>query len=250
MRVVNVRTLDEYKKGSYIGRGHMAECYLINGRVYKIYTRLDRIKKIFKTRDMIEFFDYISEYGNDTVITPDELYVKDGEVLGYSYPYVEGITLSKLNSHIKLDDYRRNYDKLLEGLASFSESKYRILDMHNQNVLFDGNYFHIIDIDNGTFPKINNEEEQIRSAFIENCFNIHLLIFNTIFKASQNQLVTFNHDQELQYVWEKSSSYDIDSIQLLFNELEERTNEKNPTLGKIRHKIKHEIIPNEYINND
>lgn len=231
MKIIEVNNINKYLVGAIpIGVGTTAICFLIpNNKVIKIYH--SPLMKKFVFENMHEF-DCI---GNDTYISPSEFLVKDNLCVAQIYDYVKAKTLHSSNK-LKISEIIKAYDKLYQDTIKISEKGFFLCDLHDKNILFNGN-FYIIDLDKGYI-----DEEKMSYLFNINMRNINQVILYFIFKIKEYQILQF-YDEKLNILYSKSLSEPYEFIYLL-NEIMNYTDDG--TVKTLNKKIKYDQIYNPY----
>ena len=153
MKKINIESLKPYLKGArYISIGTTAICFLMpNGRVLKLFVNTYRKQQLFKLYpNIVDHLDEISEIKNDSYIPPEEVLIKNNVCVGYIYDYIKAKELKHIKLNTKINDLIDAYSKLEEDTHKISDKKFKLYDLHDKNILFNGNY-KIIDLDRGHF---------------------------------------------------------------------------------------------------
>ncbi len=188
---------------SFVGLGTTARCYKTkSGEVIKLF---------YNEADIhcLDFFNKLSKISNISYITPDTLYLKGDSILGYKYPYVNGVTLK--NSNNSLEYYRDSYMRLFYDTKDISDQKFLLRDTHNKNILA-SDTLKIIDLDDGIFC------EDVDNAFDRNISNINRCIIYSFFNIPLNHDMYFK-DEYLNNLYKDALYYDYFKYIDLLNEL-------------------------------
>jgi len=189
MKKTAIVNLYPYLKGSYpIGIGTTAICYLMKDRrILKVFLNTSGKDYLFKRFDnVIDHFEKINALKNSTYVVPEEVLIKDGICIGYIYKYVNSRTLKHIRLNTKIDALTYGYDKLYEDTKEISNKKFCLFDVHDKNILYNGNY-KIIDLDKGTF-EYSMEDEQILK---ENMRLLNQTIIYSLLKVKENEILEF-----------------------------------------------------------
>lgn len=182
MKKTQILSLRPYLKGSYIiGIGTTAICYLMKDkRVLKVFMNTSGKDYLFnKYENIIDHFERINELKNKTYVVPEELLIKDKECVAYIYDYINSRTLKHIRLSTKIDSLLCGYDRLVEDTEEISNKGFCLYDLHDKNILFNGDY-HIIDLDKGTFEGIMTKETLLKV----NMFSINKTILYSLFSVN------------------------------------------------------------------
>ena len=244
MKVTNVRNIYSYISGTkIIGAGGTAFCYrLPDNRVLKLYIETYNKKVLFNNCNMLEHVENISRLGNDSYVVPDEVLVKDNRVVGYIYPFVEGSTLYSLRKHVRLNDLHSNFSKLIEDTVDLSNKGFKLFDVHNGNILFNDEKYHVIDLDKG---RKMHDDESLRDITTSNVRDIIDTVINSYFGGDWKHIIEFK-DKEIQDTYRKTYWTNKDDVDNFFKIIKSRCFSSNPTIGEVRKRIKHKIDLDDY----
>ena len=240
MRVVEINNIRDYIKDSiFIGKGTTAYCYLRpNNDVVKIYRNNSYTKELFSRVDMLQRLTDIDGIQNDTYVGPETILIKDGIVVGYVFPYVDAKTLHTVSLRTTLFDLFNNIDTLIDDTKDISDKGFRLYDVHNKNILFDGNYY-VIDLDKGKLV------EDSSNIFKYNMSSIRSTILGQIFNSKPWEIIKFK-DEELQEFDGRNSWTSDENIYEYFRMLANKSGEANPSIKQLRRKIDYKKYFNEY----
>lgn len=140
----------------YIGSGKTSSCFLLkDGSVLKVYKNSYKKRELFERRSMLKHVRLLSTLKNESYITPELIFTCEKEVIAYKTEYRHAKTLAKVSSSTKIKDMLLHLDKLIEDTYLIGERKFRLGDLHDKNILFNG-FYYMIDLD---FGKEENIEE-------------------------------------------------------------------------------------------
>lgn len=164
-KIESIKNLKVYPNILFSNRGTTAIVYRINANeVIKLYTNSLRRDILFRTRDMNSLLEKLSKINLNSFVSPKDIYVDEANnILGYSMDYVRGSYTNRLDLDIYLDDLIEAIKKLDQDNRCISMENYSILDLHERNMKFDGEYFKIFDLDGGIF-KLNDTSKDIYEA--------------------------------------------------------------------------------------
>lgn len=160
--------LEEIGKKEFLGKGGVAKCYTLeDGNVLKLFNYPRRVCDIEK-------FKYLMKFGNDSFLFPFEFIYDEEKFYGYITHKAPGITLEKSFPTSDLLDLSKHSYKLERDIDFVSEGGILLYDMHEENVLYDGKKFSVID------PDENGRSKDIESVFDTNHF-IHRALISNLF---------------------------------------------------------------------
>lgn len=217
MKKTAIVNLYPYLKGSYpIGIGTTGICYLMKDkRVLKIFLNTCGTEYLFsKYENILDHFDQINTLKNDSYIVPEELLIKDKQCVAYIYDYIESRTLKYIKLNTKIDSLLYGYDKLYEDTKDISNKKFCLYDLHDKNILFNGNY-KIIDLDKGTFENEMTEE----NIFKNNMNLINKIILYSLFRIKNDKIMDF-YNIKLSESYKKNIMNDYKGMKDFFKDLQ------------------------------
>ena len=163
--------LNEIGKKKFLAKGFMAKCYLLeDGNVLKIFNCQRSI-------DEMEMFKHFLKYDNDSFVFPFEFIYDSEKFYGYITKFVLGNTLEVEFPKSNLLNLSTNSIRLEKDIDFVSDGGIVLYDLHDQNVLYDGKKYSVIDHDeNGikedisTVRRTNRQMHRILigNLFIEN----------------------------------------------------------------------------------
>lgn len=232
MEITEIQNLYSYLKYSrIIGMGTSAICFLMpNGKVLKVY-----YERAFK-RYIAANMDMFSDIGNDSFIAPSELLFKNGLCLAQIYKYIPGKTFNNINSNYTIKDILIGYKKLIEDTRKISEKSFVLCDIHDRNILFNGE-FKIIDLDRGYIDRSYSCD----AILISNMKKINEVILHSLFNVSLNKIIEFENF-DIQNIYNKTF-VDIEKFPLLLEMIDEHS---NTNIKKLSKKIKFKTTINSY----
>lgn len=218
MKITEIDSIHKYVHGSFIipiGIGTTAVCYLMrNKHLLKIYLNTYNKKVLFgRFEDIINHFETLNHIQNDTYIAPDEILIKNGQLVGYTYPYIEGKTLKKEKKLI-LSSLIEKYDKLVDDTEKISNYNLTISDLHDRNIII-GDNIYLIDMDRYFIDQDNT------NVFSDNMHKINkTLLYNIFDKHLLKKIIQF-HNEELNNLYNESLNGEFNYIKDLIVKLEE-----------------------------
>ena len=173
-----------------IGVGTSAICFLMrDGNVLKLYINTYLKKELFYKYDMKSHLKYLNEISNDSYIGPNEVLIKDNQVVGYIYSYIKAKTLNKISNDINMKEILNAYQNLFDDTKEVSKNNFRIADLHNKNILYNSK-FYIIDLDKGYQVDETND-----NLFSKNICDINKNIIKSIFDLGFYEYMNFDDDK-------------------------------------------------------
>lgn len=231
MEITQIQSLHDYLKGSkIIGMGTSAICFLMpNGKVLKIYYEKAFRKYIAANMHMF------SDIGNDTFIAPELLLFKDELCLAQIYQYTPGKTFKNIDKYT-IKDILIGYKKLFEDTKKISEKSFVLCDIHDRNILFNGE-FKIIDLDRGYIDK-SLKNDYIANSNIK---KINDVILHSLLNVSPNKIIEFDN-VDIQNIYSKTF-IDVEKFPILLEMLDEHS---DTNIKKLSKKIKFKTTINSY----
>ena len=133
--------INDYKDKKLIGEGEYSKCYEIpNNEVLKVF---NVPRKLYT----LEKFEYFKDYTNDSFLFPYSFIYDEENFYGYISKKAHGKTLSSVIDDYTFKNLSKNSIKLQENIDYISEGKILMNDVHQNNVMYDGNIFEVIDAD-------------------------------------------------------------------------------------------------------
>lgn len=226
MNKTEVTDVKKYlKKSRFIGVGTTAVCFLMpDGKVAKIFYNMPGKSDLY-----IDRFEKLSNYGNDTFITPQELLIKNEKLIGYTYPYINAKTLRFTSPFVKIDDFLSNYENFLIDCRNFSKSNFELSDLHTGNILYSNGKCFLIDLDRGWF---NNYSGYAYSMNTRRFINEYM---NKIFKSNSDYTINF-YNYYLNDKYHKINWTNMDEVSNFFDYLYQCVGKSSPTIHDVRKK--------------
>lgn len=142
--------LKEINNKKYFNKGQTAKCYLLeNGNILKLFNNKRDLSEIDR-------FKYMMEYANESFIFPFEFIYDSKKFHGYITKRAPGIIFESCFSKSNLVDLSKNSRVLERDIDYVSEGGITLYDFHDQNVLYDGKRYSVIDHDeNGIYKSVD-----------------------------------------------------------------------------------------------
>lgn len=157
------------KKYNLIGCGATAQIYK-----YDILTALKIFYYNLSAFDE-DRFKILSKIKTDYFAFPtDNIYIKNN-LKGYTMSLKTGISFANLSNNILIDNLLEALKKLERDLFILSENNIRILDLHDENIMYDNSKNVINIIDTSEYGYLYKDKETLR---IYNILSIAYIILN------------------------------------------------------------------------
>lgn len=167
--------LEEIGKKEFLGKGGIAKCYTLeDGNVLKLFNHPRRVCEI-------ERFKYFLEYANDSFLFPFEFIYDSEKIYGYITEKAPGVTLKQAFPTSNLLEMSKHSYKLEKDINFVSRGGILLYDMHDENVLYDGNKYSVID------PDENGRSSDLGSVFDSNHF-IHRILISNLFLENLSKI--------------------------------------------------------------
>ena len=167
MKFKNIKEIE--KNYDLIGCGATAQIYK-----YNIYTALKIFYFSLSSFDE-DRFNILSRIKTDYFAFPtDNIYFKDS-LKGYTMSLKTGISFANLSDNILIDKLLEALKKLERDLFILSENNIRILDLHDENIMYDSNKNAISIIDTSEYGYLYKDKETLR---VYNVLSIAYIILN------------------------------------------------------------------------
>lgn len=132
-------------------KGNFGGCYLLNGLAFKY---LDMENETLKKTPIEKRLDELSKINIHGVSLPIDLVYCNGKFVGYTMPYYNGPTLSRMLLEIKLgkriitkEDIFNFYFSILKKIEKLSCSKIMANDIKPDNIIYYNNEANLVDCD-------------------------------------------------------------------------------------------------------
>lgn len=138
-------------------KGNFGGCYLFNELAFK-YFEIEN--KILKEIPLEKRLEGLSKLRVDGVSLPIDIVYCNGKFIGYTMPYYNGPTLSRVLLEKKLgrrtivkEDILNFYFSILNKIEKLSYSKIKVNDIKPDNIIYYNNDANLVDCD---FYSVNN----------------------------------------------------------------------------------------------
>ena len=176
--------IDNIKVGKKLGQGKFGICYLMeNGYILKKFNVPLPVVDLDK-------FKYFLKYKNDSIMFPINFIYDDVYLYGHISKRAFGKRLVDTFSSSNLLNMSTRSIKLENNIKYISKGKIQMFDIHDENVIYDGNKFSVIDTDQ--YFKMNNlytikEVENINIGYYKNM--IKELTISNLSKFKYNRFI-------------------------------------------------------------
>lgn len=217
-----------------IGKGNTANCYLLaDGSVLKLY-RWNYETCYLMTKDIFTYNSYnFTKIKNNTFIGPDKIVYKDDYLMGYTYSYVNGKPLNKIDKNTKIKDIFRNYNQVINDIKDVSNKNFSLFDTNYGNIIYDNHSIHIIDLDNCWFNKNTNTKTILQKNSKEVFVNVLGSLFNKRYIEDMEFKI-----KDLNIAYNNIDYIKTDSINDFIDCLSYYCRDNNPDIKTVKNKIK------------
>lgn len=176
--------IDDIKTIEKLGQGEFGICYLMeNGYVLKKFNIPLPIVDLDK-------FKYFLKYKNDSIMFPVSFIYDDIYLYGHISKRAFGKRLVDTFSSSNLLDMSTHSIRLENNIKHISKGKIQMFDMHDENVLYDGKKFSVIDTDEyfnmGSLYTVK-EVEKVNIGYYKNM--IKELTISSLSKFKYNRFI-------------------------------------------------------------
>ena len=162
-----------------------------NDRILKIfldcYQRIDSEsgRDIFKVLELL-----MSLEGSRSLILPEDIYLGDKRIYGYTTKYLKGANLNYISREVKLKDLLEAYLELTKDIKLLAENNINIFDIHAGNLLYNGSLY-MLDFDLSKVDTVNSADKMYKRA----AYQVFQQILRVIvwFDKSQDLYTVLNH---------------------------------------------------------
>lgn len=140
-----------------LGKGTTAVAFLTKDKkVLKVFLNNYRKWCAFQDYDMLKHLENLSNIKVKNVYTPNDIYVKNGQVIATKLDYIKGNVLKKHVPNIPLKVFTEMLLELIEETYKLTELGVYVHDFHNKNVIINENGINIFDTDEFEVTVSNN----------------------------------------------------------------------------------------------
>lgn len=128
--------------------------------------------------------------GSRSLILPEDIYLGDKRIYGYTTKYLKGANLNYLPREVKLKDLLEAYLKLTKDIKLLAENNINIFDIHAGNLLYNGSLY-MLDFDLSKVDTVNSVDKIYKRA----AYQVFQQILRVIvwFDKSQDLYTVLNH---------------------------------------------------------
>lgn len=131
-----------------LGIGTTAITFLTReNQVLKLFLDTERKHFLFNEYNMLEHLQELGDIKVKNIYTPNDIYVKNGEVIATKLDYIKGEVLKKHVPDIPLKDFSDMLQEFIEAAHELSKLGVYVRDFHSKNVIINNNGINIFDTD-------------------------------------------------------------------------------------------------------
>lgn len=131
-----------------LGIGTTAITFLTrNKQVLKLFLNTERKQFLFNEYNMLEHLQELGNIKVKNIYTPNDIYVKNREVIVTKLDYIKGEVLKKHIPDISLKDFADMLQEFIEAVHELSKLGVYVRDFHSRNVIINNNGINIFDTD-------------------------------------------------------------------------------------------------------
>jgi len=173
--------LSEIDKKQFLGKGNMSKCYILeDGNVLKLFNCPRDVSEI-------ERFKYFLKYSNNSFLFPFEFIYDSRKFYGYITKKAMGKTLSETFFKSNLLKLSKDSYKLERDMDFVSSGGIVLYDLHDDNVLYDGEKYSVIDFDESGISSdiqyASNANRRYHNILIGNLF------LENLYKIKSSQII-------------------------------------------------------------
>lgn len=209
MKIKNIKKLDKKYK-IFNDEGGTSTIYSDNNQLlYKIFCNYRDV--FFEKR-----LEKMSKLNTSFFAVPIEnIYLKN-KLIGYIMYRKDGVTFEKLNSNTLIEDLLNSFFKLEDDLKILSLNNIRILDLHDENILFDSIKKEINIIDTDEYGTLYTYEDlynvNIRSIAILLLDYLNLKKYNIDSNNIDSIKTLITNIKQLIYILEEINKKEINRV--------------------------------------
>lgn len=156
--------------------------------IYK-YNQNELLKIFYNNRDYEkEKYKLYCDLNLSNFATPKKLVYISGKLYGYIMDKKEGIMLDFIDNSTKIRDIFKNLDMIDENINQLSYNNLMLVDLHEQNILYDSNnqIVNIIDMDDYFFNNI-----------LTSIYEVLYINYKFFYRSFLNILISENNNCQL-----------------------------------------------------
>lgn len=179
----------EIGKKKFLGKGVLNKCYTLeNGNVYKEFGKPLNLVEIDR-------FKYLLEYKNSSMAFPFDFVYGNKKFYGYITEKAPGIVMEKAFEKSNILDMSTNSIRVEKDIKYISNGLIMMYDFHDNNLMYDGKKFTIIDFDDYNKISIYSKDE-ITKRNTKIYKGLFYELFNGILKTNRNTSYVVNRIQK------------------------------------------------------
>ncbi len=192
----------EIGKKKFLGNGKFNKCYTLeNGNVYKEFGKPLNLVEIDR-------FKYLLEYKNSSMAFPFDFVYDNKMFYGYITEKAPGIVMEKAFEKSNILDMSTNSIRVEKDIKFISNGLIMMYDFHDNNFMYDGKKFTIIDFDEYAKVSVYSKDEIIKRN-IKTYKGLFCGLFNGILKPNRNTSYVVNKIQKYYHL-------DISASEMLY----------------------------------
>lgn len=169
----------EIGKKKFLGKGVLNKCYTLeNGNVYKEFGKPLNLVEIDR-------FKYLLEYKNSSMAFPFDFVYDNNKFYGYITEKAPGIVMEKAFEKSNILDMSTNSIRVEKDIKYISNGLIMMYDFHDNNFMYDGKKFTIIDFDEYNKMSIYSKDE-ITKRNIKTYKGVFYRLFSENLKIGNN----------------------------------------------------------------
>ena len=230
MAIVKVKSINDIKlPDSPKIKGGNGEIYQYTSSLY--FKKIPFIQGDLTLKENQERLEILTKVmnlqGTKYLILPQNIYITDDTLLGYTSKIKEAKTIRDISLNSKYDDVIKSFKLLRKDIKVLADNKIFNYDTTSNNILYDGKMY-LLDFDNSIYSDdrvylrtLHNIFATIYLSLVKDGFGSHLLMERDL-EALEQEFKSF-----------KSTNYDL-YFELLRWKLETYTRKRIKTVGDLR----------------
>lgn len=230
MAIVKVKSIDDIKLPDIPKiKGDNGEIYQYTSSLY--FKKIPFNKGDLTLKDNQERLEILTKVmnlqGAKYLILPQNIYITDDTLLGYTSKIKEAKTIRDISLNSKYDDVMKSFKLLRKDIKVLADNKIFNYDTTSNNILYDGRMY-LIDFDNSIYS-----DDRV---YLRTLHNIFQTIYLSLVKDGFGSPLLMERDLEAleqEFKSFRSTNYDL-YFELLRWKLETYTRKRIKTVGDLR----------------
>lgn len=230
MAIVKVKSIDDIKLPDIPKiKGDNGEIYQYTSSLY--FKKIPFNKGDLTLKDNQERLEILTKVmnlqGAKYLILPQNIYITDDTLLGYTSKIKEAKTIRNISLNSKYDDVMKSFKLLRKDIKVLADNKIFNYDTTSNNILYDGRMY-LIDFDNSIYC-----DDRV---YLRTLHNIFQTIYLSLVKDGFGSPLLMERDLETleqEFKSFRSTNYDL-YFELLRWKLEAYTRKRIKTVGDLR----------------